>query len=164
MNYKIKVDVDIEELISLFSALGCKYFNCTVTEKNYMIVEDGKAFFCKLKSNFKKSECKEISIDQLKDMVVLKRNDPKDSNVSEENCLYDLYLTDSGDLYFYHCGKNEWILSNLNGDEDYYKSLKPIEKPMKEYLNKLEDGTYKLVLLDSVADGVEGLIEDEKAK
>lgn len=37
--------------------------------------------------------------------------------------------------------------------------LKPIERPMKEYLNKLEDGTYKLVLLDSVADGVEGLIE-----
>ena len=33
MNYKIKVNVDIEELISLFSALGCKYFNHTVTEK-----------------------------------------------------------------------------------------------------------------------------------
>ena len=30
---------------------------------------------------------------------------------------------------------------------------------MKEYLNKLEDGTYKLVVLDSVADGVKGLIE-----
>ena len=32
-------------------------------------------------------------------------------------------------------------------------------EPMKEYLNKLTDGTYKLVVLSGVIDGVEGLIE-----
>lgn len=86
MNYKIKANGNIEELISLFIALGCKYFNHTVTEKNYMIVENGKGFFCKLKSNFKKSECREISIDQLKDMVVLKRNDVVDVvDVEQDN-------------------------------------------------------------------------------
>ena len=95
---------------------------------------------------FKEShgECKEITLPELRDLVVLKRNDRKDANVSEESCLYDLYLTESKELYFYHCGKNKWILSNLNGDDDYYESLKPIEKPMKEYLRKNNDGEYIL--------------------
>lgn len=33
------------------------------------------------------------------------------------------------------------------------------DKPMKEYLNKLTDGTYKLVVLGDVIDGHDGLIE-----
>lgn len=33
------------------------------------------------------------------------------------------------------------------------------DKPMKEYLNKLTDGTYKLVVLSDVIDGHDGLIE-----
>ena len=88
---------------------------------------------------------KEITLPELRDMVVLKRNDREDANVSEENCLYDLYLTESRELYFYHCSKNKWILSNLNGDDDYYESLKPIEKPMKEYLRKNSNGTYSYI-------------------
>jgi len=86
-----------------------------------------------------------VSLPELRDLVVLKRNDREDANVSEENCLYDLYLTESKELYFYHCGKNKWILSNLNGDDDYYESLKPIEKPMKEYLRKNSNGTYSYI-------------------
>lgn len=88
---------------------------------------------------------KEITLPELRDLVVLKRNDVGDANVSEENCLYDLYLTESKELYFYHCGKNKWILSNLNGDDDYYELLKPIEKPMKEYLRKNSNGTYSYI-------------------
>ena len=84
---------------------------------------------------------KEITIPELRDLVVLKRNDREDANVSEENCLYDLYLTESRELYFYHCSKNKWILSNLNGDDDYYESL----KPMKEYLRKNSNGTYSYI-------------------
>ena len=90
---------------------------------------------------------KEITLPQLRDLVVLKRNDAGDANVLGDNCLYDLYLTKSRELYFYHCGKNKWILSNLNGDDDYYELLKPIEKKeMKEYLDP-ENG-YKLNLTD----------------
>lgn len=80
-----------------------------------------------------------------KDLVVLKHNDRKDANVSEDNCLYDLYLTESKDLYFYRSDKNKWTLSNLNGDDDYYKSLKPIEKSMKEYLRKNSNGTHSYI-------------------
>ena len=86
----------------------------------------------------------------MKDLVVLKRNDRKDANVIQDGdipCLYDLYLTDNKELYFYHCGKEKWILSNLNGDQDYYNILKPIkEEVMKEYLFKYND-QYTLVEL-----------------
>lgn len=103
-NYKVKVNGNIEELISLFSALGCKYFNHTVTEKNYMLAEDGKVFFCKLKSNFKKSACQEVTIDQLRDMVVLKRNDVGDATHIDQ--YGDKWIHASGVWYFYTGGKN----------------------------------------------------------
>lgn len=83
---------------------------------------------------------KEITLQELRDMVVLNRNNPKDANVYQDgdiSCLYDLYLTGNKELYFYHCGKKAWILSNLNHDKDYYELLKPIKKDvMKESLNE----------------------------
>ena len=92
---------------------------------------------------------KEITLQELKDLVVLKRNDPKDANVIQDGdipCPCDLYLTDNKELYFYHCGKEKWILSNLNGDQDYYNLLKPIkDEVMKEYLTKNSSGNYQLV-------------------
>ena len=89
---------------------------------------------------------KEITLPQLRDLVILKRNNRKDANVSDENCLYDLYLTKSKELYFYDCGKNKWILSNLNGDDIYYESLKPIEKKeMKAYLRNNSNNTYSYI-------------------
>ncbi len=145
---KIRIDSNLDELIELFCQLGFKYFNHTCSIKNYLICESGKVFFCKLDKNFKASNAKEITIEQLKDMVILNQNDSNDANVHQEGdvpCLYDLYLTNDKELYFYHCGKEKWILSNLNNDEDYYKLLKPIqkEKNVKEFLNP--DQGYKLV-------------------
>lgn len=103
---------------------------------------------CNSQAGKELDDYKEITIDKIKDMVVLRRNDPKDANVYQDgdvSCLYDLYLTDFKELYFYHCSKERWILSNLNNDEDYYKLLKPIqkEKNVKEFLNP--DQGYKLV-------------------
>ncbi|AYP68953.1 hypothetical protein [Acinetobacter phage vB_AbaM_IME284] len=72
-----------------------------------------------------------VTLPQLRDLVVLNRNDSRDANVNQGGeipCLYDLYLTADKELYFYHCGKGKWLLSNLNHDEDYYATLKPIEK------------------------------------
>ncbi|KAF1026163.1 MAG: hypothetical protein GAK29_01425 [Acinetobacter bereziniae] len=127
---KIKIDSNLDELIELFCQLGFKYFNHTCSVKNYLICESGKVFFCKFDKNFKASNAKEITIEQLKDMVILNRNDSNNANVHQEGdipCLYNLYLTNDKELYFYHCGKKKWILSNLNHDEDYYRLLKPIQ-------------------------------------
>ena len=119
-----------------------KYF--IFMNKNEMDLQMA-GYFAGSSRSYAESRFKEITLAELRDLVVLKRNDLKDANVSEENCLYDLYLTKSKELYFYHCGKNKWILSNLNGDDDYYELLKPIEKPMKEYLRKNSNGTYSYI-------------------
>ena len=90
-----------------------------------------------------------------KDMVVLNRKDISDATHTDGH--YSFYVGKDKNYFFSSCDK-AW-----RGTWRNVEILKPIEKPMKEYLNKLEDGTYKLVLLDSVADsvadGVEGLIE-----
>ena len=101
---------------------------------------------------------KEVTIPQLKDMVVLQRNDVSDA--THENTIKQKLLKASSGWYIFNTLLDVW---EWNGEYLGYQptELKPITKEpvMKEYLNKLEDGTYKLVLLDSVADGVEGLIE-----
>ncbi|MGB4898962.1 MAG: hypothetical protein WBP57_11140, partial [Ignavibacteria bacterium] len=84
------------------------------------------------------------------DLFVLKRNDVSDATHTDGN--HSFYVGKGKSYYFSSCDK-AWCETWKNTG-----ILKPIEKLMKEYLNKLEDGTYKLVLLDSVADGVEGLI------
>ena len=153
-NLKIRVNSESEskEVQELFFELGYSWNgNKKIQELSYPVngsywlcTKNGMSLFNCIKWGTGHDSGKLITLPELRDLVVLKRNNREDANVSEENCLYDLYLTESKELYFYHCGKNKWILSNLNGDDDYYESLKPIEKPMKEYLRKNNDGEYIL--------------------
>lgn len=147
-NLKIKAtdeDSAIESRV-LFRILGFSPDNSEYEQYvNWVAVfEDGSGSFFSTDTNL--DECREITLQELRDMVVLNRNDPKDANVYQDgdiSCLYDLYLTGNKELYFYHCGKKAWILSNLNHDKDYYELLKPIkEEVMKEYLVKTDSGNY----------------------
>lgn len=135
-NLKIKVGSEAEsrEAQDLFFELGYMVVNNMDCEKGYIVAS--KNAESPINFNYYCCVTSIITLPELRDRVVLKRNDSSDANVCQDGeitCLYDLYLTSSNDLYFYHCDKNKWILSNLNGDEDYYKLLKPIEK--KESLN-----------------------------
>ncbi|AKQ29899.1 hypothetical protein QDT13_000706 [Acinetobacter baumannii] len=133
-NYKIKVkdEAESKEAQELFVKLGfektgfsCDEFPC------YLATWEGGFSDYVLDSLSVGRERKELTLPQLRDLVVLKRNDSRDANVNQDGeipCLYDLYLTADKELYFYHCGKGKWLLSNLNHDEDYYATLKPIEK------------------------------------
>ncbi|MDG9779487.1 hypothetical protein N7565_18880 [Acinetobacter baumannii] len=137
-NYKIKVkdEAESKEAQELFFALGASrpdgtkntYHSPTVFG---LLVVDGLLNYVFAESVFYDSKAKELTLPQLRDLVVLKCNDSRDANVNQGGeipCLYDLYLTADKELYFYHCGKGKWLLSNLNHDEDYYATLKPIEK------------------------------------
>ncbi|OCY91667.1 hypothetical protein [Acinetobacter pittii] len=137
-NYKIKVkdEAESKEAQELFFGLGVSrpdgtkntYLSPTVFG---LLVVDGLLSCVFAESVFYDSKAKELTLPQLRDLVVLKRNDSRDANVNQGGeipCLYDLYLTADKELYFYHCGKGKWLLSNLNHDEDYYATLKPIEK------------------------------------
>ena len=166
-NLKIRVNGEVEnkEAQGIFKILGgswSEHVNADHYDKEFLYLTNGVIEYDDLLSEFLAvDECKEITLPELRDLVVLNRNDAGDANVLEDNCLYDLYLTKSRELYFYHCGKNKWILSNLNGDDFYYELLKPIEKPMKEpkqaeFLVKTDSG-YVLQVLDENAGG-EGVV------
>ncbi|TPS83279.1 hypothetical protein [Acinetobacter baumannii] len=136
-NYKIRVNNEAEskETQELFEKLGYKIevFIPAGFPRWVATTDSGEDYwYC---TGFdlvsKLGGFQELSLPQLRDLVVLKCNDSRDANVNQGGeipCLYDLYLTADKELYFYHCGKGKWLLSNLNHDEDYYATLKPIEK------------------------------------
>ncbi|EOG9723537.1 hypothetical protein LG832_000042 [Acinetobacter baumannii] len=136
-NYKIRVNNEAEskETQELFEKLGYKIevFIPAGFPRWVATTDSGEDYwYC---TGFdlvsKLGGFQELTLPQLRDLVVLKCNDSRDANVNQGGeipCLYDLYLTADKELYFYHCGKGKWLLSNLNHDEDYYATLKPIEK------------------------------------
>lgn len=115
-NLKIKLNNDLDEIIELLKQLGCKYFNHTGSEKNYLLLEDGKVFFCKLKVNFRKSKCREVTIDQLRDMVILHRNDVSDANygitIASDRPDTPVYKTSDAIYYTYSDHNNKWVFCN----------------------------------------------------
>src|SRR5690606_17413471 len=81
--------------------------------------------------------CKEITIPQLRDLVVLKRNDVGDATHTDGH--YSFYVGKDKNYFFSRCDK-AWRGTWKNVD-----ILKPIEKPMKEYLRKNSNGTYSYI-------------------
>jgi hypothetical protein len=85
---------------------------------------------------------KEITLPELRDLVVLKRNYVGDATHTDGH--YNFYVGKDKNYFFSSCDK-AW--------RDTWKNveiLKPIEKKeMKEYLDKQQDGTYKLIEADS---------------
>ena len=146
LKVKVSSEAESKEAQSLFFELGYEAGACSIGFYPAVIITAkawGAENWCSARAiglnNPAHENHKEITLQELRDMVVLKRSNPKDANVYQDGdipCLYDLYLTGNKELYFYHCGKKAWILSNLNHDKDYYELLKPIkEEAMKESLN-----------------------------
>jgi len=91
---------------------------------------------------------KEITIEQLRDMVVLKRNDPKDANYESENGRIKYYLTSSE---FFEFMNGVWVnIDELASGVNF----KPIKKDQseKEYL----DENFNLVYGSGVYEVPEG--------
>lgn len=82
-------------------------------------------------------QCKELTIPQLKDLVVLKRNCMDDATHEDYSGLKHLLLTHTRHVW----GGNMWLISSAD-----FSKLKPIqkEKIVKEYLVKDIDGKYWL--------------------
>lgn len=135
---KIKINNNADEIVDLLGYLGVKALGFS-GEKNYILVEMGVAFFVKLESNFLSSEAKETTLQELRDMVVLKRNDVGDATHVDQ--YGDKWICVSNVWYFYS-GVGEWSGDCKNMMHRYY--LKPIkEEVMKEFLNPEQN--YSLV-------------------
>lgn len=99
------------------------------------------------------NEYKELTLPQLKDLVILKRNDATNCTHWHVTGQANLpYLFAMNEWYFF--GRNGWEKSTHN--QEFYNRLKPIEPQMsildtgrlemKEYLRKDLDGKYILEL------------------
>ena len=93
-----------------------------------------------------RKECREVTFQQLKDMVVLKRNSIDDANAHRHDNSVHYYITADNEYFFFLDGK--WACSN--NDISYLKKyVKPIkENELKEFLVNHND-KWTLQLLDS---------------
>lgn len=144
MNYKVRVQNEAEskEAQELFFELGYKWPNGKV--ENLKINEyptiirshTPGSMTWSLGSERYYKEHKEITLPELRDLVVLKRNS-----------VWDYTHGSSSGSKFYHCCNGDvYVFNDGSWVFDHTKALKPIEKKeMKEYLVKNENtGAYDL--------------------
>ncbi|HEO1775971.1 TPA: hypothetical protein VAM24_003841 [Acinetobacter baumannii] len=131
-NYKIKVNDEAEskEAQELFVQLGfektgfsCDEFPC------YLATWEGGFSDYVLDSLNISRERKELTLPQLRDLVVLKRNDVKDATHRDKRDE-TIYLTSDMVIYYW---QGEWCKSAINKSNDYENyianSLTPIAQP-----------------------------------
>ena len=101
-------------------------------------------------------KCKEITLPELRDMVVLKRNDAEDANYTY--CGKPVLKLKTQDYKVWNKLDKCWI-EHIGSQTDLRAGLKPIEKPMKE-LKQAEflvktDGGYVLQVLGENSGGAD---------
>lgn len=118
-NYKIKVNDEAEskEAQDLFFELGCEWRDSKKDISNldavYIYADDEILTFGFNEFNFRGSANTELTLPQLRDLVVLHRNDVKDAT-HEAACGTYLFLDSSGDWHFFH--KHEAVFYTIDGD------------------------------------------------
>lgn len=137
-NLKIRVNSEAEskEAQELFFELNYNWF-----KKGYMEVKTPETIMSfengALSTGIRGSiNHKEITLPDLRDMVVLNRNDVGDATHEDYSGLKHLLLMHTRHVW----GGDKWLISSAD-----FSKLKPIEKPMKEYLRKNSNGTYSYI-------------------
>jgi len=116
-NYKIKVNEEAEskEAQELFFELGYSWFGCgkhysSIGNFNYITAYPDEM---RLRMGWGGDTQEELTLPQLRDLVVLHRNDVKDAT-HEAACGTYLFLDSSGDWHFFH--KHEAVFYTIDGD------------------------------------------------
>lgn len=119
-----------EEALELFSSLGYELGNRN--RSGMIFTQDGKATCDRLEFwNYYKNQngCQELTLPQLRDLVVLKRND-----INDANCIYKKreawYLASDGTYYAWQYRKLCWGTESDACVEAH--DIKPIEKPQPQ--------------------------------
>lgn len=144
-SYKIRVNNEAEskEAQELFFELG---YSWPSTGKNvqsqffFLIAYSDGDLNWNTRSQFGTDDSKELTLPQLRDLVVLKRNDVKDANYRSKSVLDGFYFR-SCDGIFYFMFEGKWVRSTTNTDE----GLEPITKDLglisgADALRALADG------------------------
>ncbi|ENW41103.1 TPA: hypothetical protein RP450_001173 [Acinetobacter baumannii] len=132
-NYKIKVNDEAEskEAQELFFELGYSWLGCGKYYNrigNYTFITAYPDEML-LRMGWGGDTDKELPLPQLRDLVVLKRNDVKDATHRDKRDE-SIYLTSDKVIYYW---QGEWCKSAINKSNDYENyianSLTPIAKP-----------------------------------
>lgn len=142
-NLKIRVNNEAEsrEVQGLFFELGCTWSGDSKDIFDFDMpdyIVNWNNGYITVGDDFDKNR-QEITLPQLRDLVVLKRNKNTDATHIDSN-NYDWYVA-SDEKHYRHQG-DIWVYQPYVDCLD----LKPIEKPMKEYLNPKRN--YELCLSD----------------
>ena len=146
-NYKVKVSNEAEskEVQELLFELGCYWYSENSIDKNNIVEpsspypryihtnEFGRMYYC---AEYNSGSLK--TKQQLRDLVVLKRNDVNDANYESESGNRKYYLTDAE---FFEFILGVWVnIDELVDGMSFKKIEKDGEVKMKEYL----DSNYEL--------------------
>ncbi|EPQ0106604.1 hypothetical protein OKB31_000218 [Acinetobacter baumannii] len=118
-NYKIKVkdEAESKEAQELFFELGYEWRdskrNITNLDVVFIYAKDGVLTAGFNDHNFAEAGHKELTLPQLRDLVVLKRNDASDANHHAERGG-EYFITSDGDIYFW---MGKWVKSTLGSAE-----------------------------------------------
>ncbi|MGK7779450.1 hypothetical protein ACSRDO_19150, partial [Acinetobacter baumannii] len=132
-NYKIKVNDEAEskEAQELFFELGYSWLCCGKYYNrigNYAFITAYPDEML-LRMGWGGDTDKELTLPQLRDLVVLKRNDVKDATHRDKQ-QNSIYLTSDKVIYYW---QGEWCKSAINKSNDYEdyiaNSLAPITQP-----------------------------------
>lgn len=147
-NIKISVKHnDWSEVFDMLVELGAKHWaekSKYCDNNGWLFVHEGVIWVGLFPHERK--ECREVAFQELKDMVVLKRNSIGDA--THGNALYSYVKLLDGWYYFDKGESNKWLKS-VGGSPSYYENLKPIEKKEMEEFLVNHDGKWNLKLLDS---------------
>ena len=157
-NYKIRVNskAKSKEAQQLFFELGYEKGACSTGGYPALIIATPESRFQKTPYSSRAtslnheahSQYKEITLPQLRDMVVLKRNDVGDANAFRHDNGVKYYIT-SDNKYYYFSDIPTFQWTESCNDIDYLeKHVKPIEKKemkAKEYLKKIGSNEYMLM-------------------
>jgi len=145
-NLKVKISSEAEskEAQELFFELGYNWFKKGYVEvktpETIMAFENG-ALTTGIRGSINH---KEITLLELRDLVVLKRNDVGDATHKDPNEKESLYFRLFGDWWNLFTG-GKWQ-QFCHAESPRCAKLKPIEKKeMKEYLRKNSNGTYSYI-------------------
>ncbi|MDC5618210.1 hypothetical protein OIN82_14400 [Acinetobacter baumannii] len=143
-NYKIKVkdEAESKEAQELFFELGYGWNNSSLggktgikyTDEPTLIATAVSISFCGDMDHFHKFNAKELTLPQLRDLVVLKRNDINDATHTDGNRR--AFLDSAGEYHYWCFHKNEWIDSKYIAYLIQY--LRPIQTA-QAVLNDLDE-------------------------
>ncbi|MEN9042367.1 hypothetical protein [Acinetobacter baumannii] len=131
-NYKIKVkdEAESKEAQELFFDLGYEWRDSkrdiTNLDATHIYADDGVLTFGFNDFNFRGSDNEELTLPQLRDLVVLKRNDINDANCIDKN-REAWYLASDGTYYAWQYRKLCWDTESDACVEAH--DIKPITKP-----------------------------------